>query len=38
MAVWSPFVALNSFIEWPGLIVVPDTSAFVEGMYFTDLN
>ena len=31
-------MALSSFIERPGLIVVPDTSAFVEGVYFTDLN
>jgi hypothetical protein len=31
-------MALQPFIERPGLIVVPDTSAFVEGVYFTDLN
>lgn len=31
-------MALNPFIERPGLIVVPDTSAFVEGVYFTELN
>jgi hypothetical protein len=31
-------VALTPFIERPGLIVVPDTSAFVEGVYFTELN
>jgi PIN domain len=31
-------VALTPFIERPGLIMVPDTSAFVEGVYFTELN
>ena len=31
-------MALQPFIERPGLIVVPDTSAFVEGVYFTELN
>lgn len=31
-------MALQPFIERPGLIVVPDTSAFVEGVYFTDLT
>jgi hypothetical protein len=30
--------ALKPFIKRPGLIVVPDTSAFLEGAYFTDLN
>jgi hypothetical protein len=30
--------ALQPFIERPGLIVVPDTSAFIEGVYFTDLD
>lgn len=30
--------ALKPFIERPGHIVVPDTSAFVEGEYFTDQN
>lgn len=30
--------ALKPFIERPGLIVVPDTSAFLEGVYFTDLD
>lgn len=30
--------ALQPFIELPGVIVVPDTSAFLEGEYFTDLN
>jgi len=30
--------ALQPFIERPGLIVVPDTSAFLEGEYFTDLD
>jgi hypothetical protein len=29
---------LKPFIERPGYIVVPDTSAFVEGEYFTDLD
>ena len=29
--------ALNPFIERPGHIVVPDTSAFIEGTYFTEL-
>jgi hypothetical protein len=31
-------VALAPFIERPGLIMVPDTSAFIEGLYFTELN
>ena len=30
--------AMKPFIERPGLIVVPDTSAFLEGVYFTDLD
>ena len=34
----SELVALKPFIERPGLIVVPDTSAFIEGVYFTELN
>jgi len=29
--------ALQPFIERPGQIVVPDTSAFIEGPYFTEL-
>jgi hypothetical protein len=29
---------LKPFIERPGVIVVPDTSAFLEGEYFTDLD
>ena len=29
---------LQRFIERPGLIVVPDTSTFIEGVYFTELN
>ena len=31
-------MALEPFIKRPGVIVVPDTSAFVEGTYFTELN
>jgi hypothetical protein len=31
-------MALKRFIERPGLIVVPDTSAFIEGVHFTELN
>jgi hypothetical protein len=31
-------VKLQPFIDRPGLIVVPDTSAFIEGVYFTELN
>jgi hypothetical protein len=31
-------MALKPFIERQGMIVVPDTSAFVEGVYFTELN
>ena len=34
----SELVRLQPFIERPGLIVVPDTSAFIEGVYFTELN
>ena len=30
--------ALKPFIERPGQIVVPDTSAFLEGAYFTELD
>jgi hypothetical protein len=30
--------ALKPFIEMPGKIVVPDTSAFIEGVHFTDLD
>jgi hypothetical protein len=30
--------ALKPFIDRPGTIVVPDTSAFIEGEYFTDQN
>jgi hypothetical protein len=30
--------ALKPFIERPGVIIVPDTSAFLEGEYFTDLD
>lgn len=30
--------SLRPFIERPGAIVVPDTSAFIEGEYFTELN
>lgn len=30
--------ALKPFIERPGTIIVPDTSAFLEGEYFTDLD
>jgi len=31
-------IKLQPFIERPGLIMVPDTSAFIEGVYFTELN
>jgi hypothetical protein len=34
----SELKALQPFVERPGLIVVPDTSAFLEGVYFTDLD
>jgi len=30
--------ALKPFIERPGQIIVPDTSAFIEGTYFTDFD
>jgi hypothetical protein len=30
--------ALKPFIERPGRIVIPDTSAFLEGAYFTELD
>jgi hypothetical protein len=30
--------ALRPFIERPGQIIVIDTSAFIEGEYFTDFN
>lgn len=30
--------ALKWFIEFPGQVVVPDTSAFIEGDYFTELD
>jgi hypothetical protein len=30
--------ALKPFIERPGQIVVPDTSVFLEGAYFTEMN
>ena len=30
--------ALKPFIERPGEIIVPDTSALIEGVYFTDFN
>lgn len=30
--------ALKPFIERPGQIVVPDTSAFIEGVYFTEFD
>jgi hypothetical protein len=30
--------ALGSFIQRPGRIIVPDTSAFMEGVFFADFD
>jgi PIN domain len=37
-AMIAELAALKPFIERPGHIVVPDTSAFIEGAIFTELN
>jgi hypothetical protein len=37
-AAFSQLAALKPFIERPGQVVVVDTSAFIEGEYFTDFD